>query len=122
MTPPASTHGSASTALAWLSMGTKADRRDAREHVIAYHQASLAALVEHVADAIDSYRAGEFDASRVDQLVHQYHRGAQELWKFCWASGSTAQLEFVADTIDRQATENRVTDWWQRGAPRQGKD
>lgn len=103
-------------------MGTNAERRDARERVIAYHQASLAVLVGHVADTIDGYRAGELDAFEVDQLIHQYHRGAQELWKFCWASGGAAHLEFVADTIQRQADQGRVTDWWQRGAPRQRSD
>jgi hypothetical protein len=52
-------------ALAWLSIGTKSERRDARSRVIAYHEASLATLVDHVAYAIDGYRAGELDASRV---------------------------------------------------------
>jgi hypothetical protein len=47
---------------AWLNIGTKSERRDARSRVIAYHEASLATLVAY---AIDGYRAGEIDASRV---------------------------------------------------------
>jgi hypothetical protein len=39
-------------------VGTKAERRAARERVSDYHQAQLAELVSHVAAAIDRYRAG----------------------------------------------------------------
>jgi hypothetical protein len=34
-------------------MGTKAERRAARERVGAYHEAQLAELIEHTAAAID---------------------------------------------------------------------
>jgi hypothetical protein len=46
-------------------MGTKAERRAAREQVSAYHQAQLAELLSHVAAAIDRYRDGEIDACTV---------------------------------------------------------
>jgi hypothetical protein len=46
-------------------MGTKAERRAARERVSAYHHAQLAELLTHVAAAIDRYRAGEIDARAV---------------------------------------------------------
>ena len=104
--------------LAWLVMGTKAERRDARARVIAYHQACLATLVEHVADAIDGYRGGERDASKVDELIHQYHPAASALSTFIWASVS----EYVAALIDRPAAQNRVIDWWRRGAARERAD
>ena len=100
-----------------LAVGTKAERRAASERVAAYHEARLGELIEYITAAIDRYRAGEIDAYTVDETIHHYHRAARELWKFCWSGG--ADLEYVADTIDHQATEGTVTDWWQRGAPRE---
>ena len=44
------------------TVGTKAERRAARERVSAYHQSQLAGLLGHVAAAVDRYRAGEIDA------------------------------------------------------------
>jgi hypothetical protein len=96
-------------------MDAKAERRKARERVATYHEACLQDLVEHVGRALDSYRAGEIDAFGMDESIHQYHRAAKELWKFCWASGSATQLEFVAEMVDRQALEGRATDWWHCG-------
>ena len=55
-------------------MGSKAERRAARERVNAYHQAELAELLGHVAGAIERYRDGEIDACTVDETIHHYHR------------------------------------------------
>jgi hypothetical protein len=96
-------------------MGTTAQRRAARERVAAYHEEQLGTLIARVAGVIDRYRAGEVDAFAVDETIHQYHRATQRLWAFCWAAGSGAHVEFVADTIDRLP---EPIDWWQRGAPR----
>src|ERR1700739_3794299 len=41
------------------AMGTKAERRAAREHVAAYHEARLAELIEYIAAAVDGYRTPE---------------------------------------------------------------
>ncbi|MBE1500762.1 hypothetical protein H4696_007862 [Amycolatopsis lexingtonensis] len=38
-------------------MGTKSERRAAREKVAAYHEARLAELVERVGEAVDRHRA-----------------------------------------------------------------
>jgi hypothetical protein len=100
-------------------MGTTAERRAAREHVAAYHELRLGELLAHVASAVDRYRADEIDAYGVDEAIHQYHRAARELWKFCWAGGTGAHVELVAHLIDEQATEGQAVDWWQQGAPRQ---
>jgi hypothetical protein len=99
-------------------VGTKAGRHAARERVSAYHQAQLAELLTHVTTAIDHYRAGEIDAHTVDETIHHYHRAAGELWKFCWASGSSTHLELIARLIDEQTANGETTDWWQDGAPR----
>jgi hypothetical protein len=56
-------------------VGTKAERRAARERVSAYPQSQLAELLSHVAAAIDRYRAGEIDAYAVDETIHHYHPG-----------------------------------------------
>ena len=69
-------------------MGTKAERRAARERVSAYHQVELAGLLTHVVAAVDRYRAGEIDVCTVDETIHHYHRAAEPI------------------------------DWWERAAPR----
>ena len=100
------------------TMGTKAERRQARERVAAYHEACLGQLVAHVANVLDGYRAGELDAYAVDETIHHYHRAAGELWKFCWASGSSTHLALIARLIDEQTANGETPDWWQDGAPR----
>lgn len=59
------------------------EREHAREAVAAYHQANLAELLTHVADAMDRFRDGDVDAFEVDHVLFQYSRAAKELWKFC---------------------------------------
>jgi nucleoid-associated protein YejK len=98
----------------------KAERRAARETVAAYHEAQLAALAERILAAGDRYRAGEIDVHTLDEEIHQYHRAAQELWKFCW-SGSGMDIEFAASLIERPGADQRPVDWWERGAPRRGR-
>jgi hypothetical protein len=76
--------------------------------VAAYHRARLAELLEHVGRAIDSFRAGELDASAVDRVLYQYSRSAKELWKFC----NLADVEMTVQVVrDRSSI-----DWWERGA------
>ena len=108
---------------AWLEhgtvriVGTKAERRAARERVSAYHQSQLAELLSHVAVAIDRYRADEIDASAVDETIHHYHRAARELWKFCFSRGGGTHAEFIAGLLDRMATDAETIDWWERATP-----
>ncbi len=102
-------------------MGTKAERRAARERVSAYHQAQLAELLTHVAAPIDRYRSGEADAYTVDETIHHYHRAAAELWKFCFARGGGTHAEFIAGLLDRMAAGEEPIDWWERTTPRRGQ-
>jgi hypothetical protein len=67
-------------------MGTKAERRAARERVSGYHQAQLGELLTQVAAAIDRYRDGHIDACTVDETIHHYHRAAGD----CGSSVSPA--------------------------------
>ncbi|WP_372663112.1 hypothetical protein [Amycolatopsis kentuckyensis] len=97
-------------------MGTKDERRAAREAVAAYHEARLAELVARVAEAVDHHRAGELDAFEVDEVIHQYHRAARKLWTFCERFGSHAEI--TAHTIQHMADEGESIDWWERGAAR----
>jgi hypothetical protein len=99
-------------------MGTKAERRAARERVAAYHEAQLAELIAHIAAAVDRYRTGEIDAYDVDETIHHYHRAVRELWKFCWSTGGGAHIEIVDHTLDLVATEGETIDWWERAMPR----
>ncbi|MGW4520171.1 hypothetical protein [Amycolatopsis sp. NPDC004378] len=97
-------------------MGTKGERRAAREAVSAYHEARLAELVAHVAEAVDRHRAGELDAFEVDEVIHQYHRARQKLWAFCELSGSNAEI--TVHVLHRMADEGETIDWWERGTTR----
>lgn len=84
---------------------------DGMHGVSDYHRAQLGALVAHVGEAVDRYRAGELDAFEVDRVLFQYSRAARELWKFC----NYLRVEVAASTI----TERPPQDWWERGAPRE---
>jgi hypothetical protein len=92
-------------------MSSKSERRAAQETVAAYHEAQLAALIEHVDVAIDRFRGGELDAFDVDRVIFQFSRAAKELWKFC----NYSDVEFAA----REISERAPTGWWERAAPRQ---
>ena len=95
-------------------VGSRTERQAARALVAAYHEARLADLIEHVAEELDRYRAGEVDAYAVDETIHQYHRAAQELWKFCWSSGVGANTEIVARTLEQLTEAGETVDWWER--------
>ncbi len=99
-------------------IGTKADRRAARERVSAYHQAQLAGLLSHIAAAIDRYRDGEIDACTVDETIHHYHLAATQLWKFCFACGGGTHAEFIAGILDRMTADAETLGWWERAIPR----
>jgi hypothetical protein len=99
-------------------VGTKAERRAARERVSAYHQAQLAGLLSHIRAAIDRYRGGEIDAYAVDETIHHYHRAAAALWKLCFARGGGTHAEFTAGLRDRMTTGAETIDWSQRATPR----
>lgn len=101
------------------AMGTKAERRAARQCVAAYHEAQLAELIEYIAAAVDRYRTGEIDAYDVDAALDRYHRAARELWKFCWSNGGGTHVEIAADVLDRMATDGETIDWWERSGARQ---
>lgn len=92
--------------------GEKEKRRVARALVPTYHEAELAGLVEHVAEAIESYRAGELDVHDVDEVIHRYHKATQELWKFCFRGGSGSYAEAIAATLEHLTAEGERPDWW----------
>lgn len=90
-------------------MSSKLERRRARQNVAAYHEAELSALVAHVGEAIDKFRAGELDAFDVDQVLLQYARAAKALWKFC----NLGDVEITARFVHEGPPKN----WWQGAAP-----
>ncbi|MCV7030028.1 hypothetical protein [Mycobacterium sherrisii] len=100
-------------------MGTKAERRAARERVAGYHEARLGELIEHVAAAIDGYRSGEVDAYAVDETIHHYHRAARALWKFCWSGAGGTHIESIAHLLDQMTTDGETINWWERVTSRQ---
>lgn len=91
-------------------MSSKSERESARRIVVEYHQAQLTVLVEHVAEAIDRFRAGTINGFEADEVMFQYSRAAKELWKFC----NDPDLSFTADLI----RDNESVDWWNRGTPK----
>jgi len=100
-------------------VGTKAERRAAKNAVAGYHEARLRELIEYIAVAIDRYRASEIDAYTVDETIHHYHRAAHELWKFCWSGGGGTHIEMIAHVLDRMTTDGETINWWERVTPRQ---
>ena len=90
---------------------TKAQRRADRATLIAYNEARLAELLEHVRTAIAEYDAGTLDAFAVDGIIHRYTRAASELWKFCAVSG--AQAETAVRTLEWWRERGEAPDWWQ---------
>jgi hypothetical protein len=98
-------------------VGKNSEFQEARGTVAAYHESCLRDLTEHVAEAIEGYRASSIDAFDVEKIIHQYHQAATELWKFCWA-GSGSHVRMAAQLIDENAATGQVIDWWGRGAPR----
>lgn len=92
--------------------GSKADRRVARASVDAYHETELATLVEHVAEAIERYRAGKIDVHEVDEVMYRYQKAARELWKFCWGRGSGSHVEVVVAALERLTADGERPDWW----------
>ncbi len=107
--PPAPDPGG--TVVPYPVIGTKAERRAARERVSAYHQAQLAELLSHVAAAIDRYRDGEINACTVDETIHHYHLAATQLWKFCFARGGGTHAEFIAGILDRMTADAETINW-----------
>ena len=92
--------------------GSKEKRRAALALVATYYEAELAALVEHVADAIERHRTGELDVHGVDEVIHRYTKAARALWKFCFFGGSGADAERVAATLELLTAEGERPDWW----------
>ena len=90
----------------------KERRRIARALVGTYYEAELAGLVEHVADAIEQYRAGWIDVHEVDEVIHRYKKATRELWKFCFMGGAGAYAETVAATLERLTAEGDRPNWW----------
>jgi hypothetical protein len=99
---------------------TKQSRGVARALVATYHEAELAGLVEHVAEAIERYRAGELDVHDVDEVIHRYHNATQVLWKFCFMGGSGAGAESIAATLEHLTREGSRPDWWAVAERRRG--
>ena len=92
--------------------GSKARRRTAQALIATYHQAELAGLLEHVADAIEHYRKGELDVFEVDEVIHRYTKAARELWKFCVLGGSGSHAETLAAHLEQLTAEGDRQDWW----------
>jgi len=95
----------------------KARRKAAEALVVTYYEAELAGLLQHVAAAIEQYRAGELDVHGVDDLIHRYKKATKELWKFCWLHGGS-HLERVAHLLELRTAEVDRPDWWEAAAPR----
>jgi hypothetical protein len=97
----------------------KADRRAARELIAAYHQQQLRTLLERVRAGFVRLDAGEIDEFDLDDLIHHYKRGANELWKFCGSTGG--QWLQAARALEYWREQGEEPDWWERGASRRSR-
>jgi hypothetical protein len=82
-------------------VGTKAERRAARDSVSAYQEAQLADLIE-------------IDAYTVDETIQHYRRCAGELWKFYWSGGGGTHIEMIAGLLDQMAAGGETINWWEK--------
>lgn len=93
----------------------KAERRAAREQVMAYHREELRGLLEHIRDGFVRLDAGDIDEFELDDLIHRYKRAATRLWSFCGSSGGRWQqaASTLAGLRDRGEPP---PDWWRQAA------
>jgi hypothetical protein len=96
--------------------GERAQRREARKVIGAYHEEQLRALLEHVRDGFGRLDRGEIDAFELDDIIHHYKRSARELWKFCGSSGS--EWVRAVGTLELLRKEGDEPNWWEAGVPR----
>jgi hypothetical protein len=99
--------------------GDKAERRAARELLARYHQEQLRALLERVRAGFARFDTGELDEFELDDLIHQYKRSANELWKFCSVTG-IGSLRSVG-TLNYLREQGEEPDWWEAGASRHSR-
>lgn len=92
------------------SSSQKESRRVATALVATYHEAELATLVEHVADAIRRHHVGELGVHDVDETIHRYHKATRRLWSFCFGRGNP---ETVARTLEYLTEQDDRPDWWE---------
>lgn len=89
----------------------KAKRRADWAFLVAYHEAKLADLLEHVRAALARYDAGEINAFGLDELIHRYQLAARELWKFCSVSGG--RVATAVGMLELWRERGEMPDWWQ---------
>jgi len=97
----------------------KADRRAARELVVAYHHSQLRELLEHVRVGFSRLDAGDIDEFELDDVIHHSKRSATELWKFCGSSGG--QWQQAASALRYLREHGEDPNWWEAGAPRRAR-
>jgi hypothetical protein len=98
----------------------RAERREARELIGAYHETQLRLLLEHVRTGLAQLDAGDIDAFELDELIHHYKRSAAKLWGFCGSRGG--QWLQAASTLKYLREKGEEPDWWEIGARRGPRD
>ncbi len=97
--------------MAGLPTNEKAKRRADWAFLVAYHEARLGDLLEHVRTGFAKYDAGEINAFGLDELIHRYHIAARELWKFCSVSGG--RVGTAVGMLELWQERGEMPDWWQ---------
>jgi len=97
--------------MARVPTNEKAKRRADWAFLVAYHEAKLADLLEHVREGFTRYDAGEINAFGLDELIHRYQIAARELWKFCSVSGGG--VETAVRMLELWQERGEMPDWWQ---------
>ena len=96
--------------MALQSSGERTQRRADQALLIAYHEAQLANLIEHVREGLKEYEAGRIDAFELDGIIHHYMLAARELWKFCSVPGSGVRT--TVRTLEWLRDRGEEPDWW----------
>lgn len=89
----------------------KARRRADWAFLVAYHEAKLADLLEHVREGFARYDAGEINGFGLDELIHRYQIAARGLWKFCSVSSGRAQT--AVRMLELWQERGEMPGWWQ---------
>ena len=97
--------------IARVPTNEKAKLRADWAFLVAYHEAKLADLLEHVREGFTRYDAGEINAFGLDELIHRYQIAARELWKFCSVSGG--RVEAAGRMLEVWRERDEMPDWWQ---------
>src|SRR5438067_703640 len=93
---------------------TKAEKRMVRDLLDDAFEAELAAALEDVESALAEWRRGDLRPSEVQERIHEFHKGSQEIFKIynylepLLALGRAVEFEFIPMTRVPESLRERI--------------